>query len=342
MKVYHTEFGKGRVVNSTEQLNAEGVIVSADVMFEHGIEQGLPLFELTYSAKKAHKGMDIGKPGKNFKKIAAKAAKAYGSKEAGGRVAGAILKKLRKKHHAEAVEVEQGSESTSKVVAKHVDPLHKNSLAKDIKDKKIGGRGTGAEVYGEEAEQIDEGKKKSSYTNGAITVGYLGKKYKSEHKAHKAAKRALKKGSDDPSIYKYGSKTNEEAELKEAKKLSKKQKKIAKMGGDPSKIDAEDFAMLRAKKGKKHKKHKKHMENYDASCTDMPKGKKNKKHPDEAEDKALVKKMVKKSSLKNENVTPASAEMRNEAVEHSIRNILSQNLNIRQAAKEQDFKNRAK
>ena len=99
------------------------------------------------------------------------------------------------------------------------------------------------------------------------------------------------------------------------------------MGGNPNKIDAEDFKKLRSKK---------HMENYDASCTDMPKN----KHPDEAEDKALVKKLVKKSALKNKNVTPASAEMRNEAVEHSIRKIMSQNLNLRQTAKEQEFKSR--
>jgi len=48
-----------------------------------------------YSAKKARAGKDIGKPGKNFKKISKDAAKRYGSKEAGDRVAGAILNKLR-------------------------------------------------------------------------------------------------------------------------------------------------------------------------------------------------------------------------------------------------------
>jgi hypothetical protein len=41
--------------------------------------------------KKAVAGKDIGKKGKNFEKIAEKAAKKYGSKEAGKRVAGAIL-----------------------------------------------------------------------------------------------------------------------------------------------------------------------------------------------------------------------------------------------------------
>jgi hypothetical protein len=49
----------------------------------------------SYSAKAARAGRDIGKPGKNFSKIAAKAGKEYGSKAAGERVAGAILGKLR-------------------------------------------------------------------------------------------------------------------------------------------------------------------------------------------------------------------------------------------------------
>ncbi len=52
--------------------------------------------EANYSAKAAHAGKDIGKPGKNFSKIASSAGKKYGSKAAGERVAGAVLKNLRK------------------------------------------------------------------------------------------------------------------------------------------------------------------------------------------------------------------------------------------------------
>jgi hypothetical protein len=52
----------------------------------------------TYSAKAARAGKDLGKPGKNFAKIAASATKRYGSKEAGERVAGGILAKLRAKY----------------------------------------------------------------------------------------------------------------------------------------------------------------------------------------------------------------------------------------------------
>ena len=51
----------------------------------------------SYSAKSAAAGKDIGKKGKNFSKIANKAAKEYGSEEAGEKVAGAVLAKLRKK-----------------------------------------------------------------------------------------------------------------------------------------------------------------------------------------------------------------------------------------------------
>lgn len=50
-----------------------------------------------YSAKKARAGKDIGKPGKAFSKIAKSAGEKYGSKAAGERVAGAVLKKLRTK-----------------------------------------------------------------------------------------------------------------------------------------------------------------------------------------------------------------------------------------------------
>jgi len=52
--------------------------------------------EATYSAKAARAGKDIGKPGKQFEKIAKSAAKKYGSKERGEKVAGAVLAKLRK------------------------------------------------------------------------------------------------------------------------------------------------------------------------------------------------------------------------------------------------------
>ena len=47
MKVYHEKFGTGTILNSTEQFDEAGNIVSADVMFEHGIEQDIQLDELS-------------------------------------------------------------------------------------------------------------------------------------------------------------------------------------------------------------------------------------------------------------------------------------------------------
>ena len=57
--------------------------------------------EAAYSAKAARAGKDIGKPGKNFEKIAKKAGSKYGSEEKGKKVAGAILAKIRAKHMKE-------------------------------------------------------------------------------------------------------------------------------------------------------------------------------------------------------------------------------------------------
>ena len=48
-------------------------------------------------AKKAAAGKDIGKAGKKFKEVAAKAAAKYGSKEAGQRVAAAAMWKAQTK-----------------------------------------------------------------------------------------------------------------------------------------------------------------------------------------------------------------------------------------------------
>jgi hypothetical protein len=62
-----------------------------------------------YSAKKAAAGKDIGKPGKMFSKIAKSAGKAYGSKERGEKVAGAVLAKLRAKESVEESDMDESA-----------------------------------------------------------------------------------------------------------------------------------------------------------------------------------------------------------------------------------------
>jgi len=71
---------------------------------EQALEQDLELDEASLSAKAARAGKDIGKPGKMFSKIAASAAARYGSEEAGKRVAGSILKKMRMKEDVQSDE----------------------------------------------------------------------------------------------------------------------------------------------------------------------------------------------------------------------------------------------
>lgn len=61
----------------------------------------------SYSAKAASAGKDIGKPGKNFNKIAASAGAKYGSAAAGKRVAGAVLANIRT-HHTGATRHHKG------------------------------------------------------------------------------------------------------------------------------------------------------------------------------------------------------------------------------------------
>ena len=81
-----------------------------------------PLGEAAYSAKAGAAGKDLGKPGKNFAKIASKAAKKYGSEESGEKVAGAILGKIRAKHMGEAInKVNMMQDSINKMVK--MDPL---------------------------------------------------------------------------------------------------------------------------------------------------------------------------------------------------------------------------
>jgi len=85
--------------------------------------------EAGYSAKAARAGKDIGKPGKNFAKIAKGAAERYGSKERGEKIAGAVLAKLRAKEGVESVEEKAPPGAKAERMVKHI----KSGYAKDGK-----------------------------------------------------------------------------------------------------------------------------------------------------------------------------------------------------------------
>lgn len=79
-----------------------------DVVADGEVSEEAPIEELDITAEteleeaRFKKGTDIGKKGKGFEKIAKAAGKEYGSKEAGKRVAGAVLKKVLNKEGEEA------------------------------------------------------------------------------------------------------------------------------------------------------------------------------------------------------------------------------------------------
>ena len=85
----------------TDEMIDQEVADLSDEELEETLQEALALDEASYSAKAARAGKDIGKPGKMFGKIAASAAKRYGSEERGKKVAGAVLAKLRAKNMEE-------------------------------------------------------------------------------------------------------------------------------------------------------------------------------------------------------------------------------------------------
>jgi uncharacterized protein YoxC len=85
-----------RLATLASKQDAEQITESAKAQAPRSkLAESMGVAEADYSAKKAAAGKDIGKPGKNFAKIAKGAAERYGSKAAGERVAGAVLNKLR-------------------------------------------------------------------------------------------------------------------------------------------------------------------------------------------------------------------------------------------------------
>lgn len=95
-------YSPGRIENGPQPDSEESMVYdyinseSEALEIAKSVAETIDEKELNYSAKAAAAGKDIGRVGKTFKTIADKAAKKYGSKEAGERVAGAILAKIRK------------------------------------------------------------------------------------------------------------------------------------------------------------------------------------------------------------------------------------------------------
>ena len=83
-------------IPKSEQEAARERILAKTKAKREKMKEETEIEEASYSAKAARAGKDIGKPGKQFAKIAKSAAERYGSEERGKKVAGAVLAKLRK------------------------------------------------------------------------------------------------------------------------------------------------------------------------------------------------------------------------------------------------------
>ena len=92
---------KEKKIKNVVKINPDIKVEMTQIANQFGGElvEMVEIDEASYSAKAARAGKDIGKPGKAFAKIAASAAKRYGSKERGKKVAGAVLAKLRKEEN---------------------------------------------------------------------------------------------------------------------------------------------------------------------------------------------------------------------------------------------------
>ena len=133
--------------------------------------------EMGYSAKAARAGKDIGKPGKMFGKIAASAAKKYGSEERGKKVAGAVLKKLRMKEDEDfditdkqaeqLIEAYEYDEENKLTFSEMLSIYKENGLSSIVEEP------TEAEFNAEIKDQMDSflGKKKQPKLTTGKTVG---------------------------------------------------------------------------------------------------------------------------------------------------------------------------
>ena len=96
--MYLQNIGGDEIDAVVADARAEAEYIKADdALEENKPSAGLSKKQKSAAAKKAQAGKDMGKKGKEFDKIASKAAKKYGSKEAGERVAAAAMWKNMKR-----------------------------------------------------------------------------------------------------------------------------------------------------------------------------------------------------------------------------------------------------
>jgi hypothetical protein len=220
--------------------------------------------EATLLAKAGRAGKDLGAPGKNFAMIAKMAANRYGSKEAGEKVAGAVLKKMRAHEDYNDITDEELNEVLSKS-ASAADWIHDFVHSKN---PKFAGKSTKmrqkmalAAYYAKQNEEVEveEGMAKAmgslAYLTAAVPVKTaarfikgVGNTMKDINKAAKSVKKAYKEEVEvtEDSDFDY-----EGAMAKtELRAVSDKASKLADMLTDESQLQA--WVQSKISKAKDH------------------------------------------------------------------------------------------
>ena len=163
--------------------------------------------EADYSAKKAAAGKDIGKPGKNFAKIA----KSSGGGEKGNKIAGAVLAKLRNAHESvkeASADMDEGNAFSGAVAKAKADGIQKGETIKvDGKTYPVKEQGAGG-IHGSMPDpmtQKDQQKKmnpprsleEKDYSDEDI-MDYLNRKLAPHDKQQQAKEDAVSKPYNGP------------------------------------------------------------------------------------------------------------------------------------------------
>ena len=332
MEVYHEKFGTGKILKSTEQFDEAGNIISADVMFEHGIEQDIQLEEIE----------DLDELSK--KTLGSYVKKAANDSSARTGYAGELHQKALdlndpRDNRASQKRILSDRDKELRVAYKRKRGINKavNKLTKEeIEDLEN-------DILDIVVEAVNSALKEAAKWRNSSAVGSISSpeyNYDNMDVIHPKSTGVKKAKSDTPTAY--------------SSLMSRPKPQFAKTGDRKGMVTKQHIDRLksRIKAGQ--------MEDFENDILDIvdeavnsalneklignqKKIDANKNGKIDGEDfKKLRKEEVSESVVVTPRMTPDSASMRMPAVESVVRDIMSQQRNLRQEAKVAEFKSRNK
>jgi len=376
MQVYHEEFGEGQILASTEQFDEAGNITTADVMFEHGVEMGISADDLQelsketmgsyVKAKKAAIPYQATAPG--IKLAQKKMAKNEEAELDEGKSKSTLEKHFsgdpqvmfttpgkpkpaftepksksmkEEKQHIEVIDASGQKRKVPVDADKAFAAVAHYRKQPGIKSARI----VSETVEVEEAVEVETIKHpigqrpkgpgwvlKSAGEQTGKDHNVWQRKFKQVGEAAEVCtlgKESTGKTATTVAPTKKFGKPKPTAKGEVAEELTAAQKKHIDKNKN-GKVDADDFEKLRGEDEPPFDKP------YHAS-----KGAPSKSHRQKLARSGIPEEtMTEETKDTPHNVTPASADLRNVAVENTVRQIMAQNIDLRQEAKERDFNSR--